>query len=161
MGLRVSKPPYMLGEVIQVVNFQTGEESHTSVAIPNDDTIPQNTEGFEVMSLAITPKYSISKLKIDVIVNMSNAAEGQYPAIALFQDDIADALAVCGNRQYNVQGMEVSVLNHFMVAGTTAEITFKVRIGAAASETTFNGWASARKYGGRLASSITITEIKD
>jgi hypothetical protein len=50
---------------------------------------------------------------------------------------------------------------HYMAAGTTSATTFKVRIGAVTSGTiTFNGIGSARKLGGVLASSITITEIK-
>jgi hypothetical protein len=47
-----------------------------------------------------------------------------------------------------------------MDAGTTSETTFKVRAGGEeAGTTTFNGVGGARKYGGVLASSITITEI--
>lgn len=146
--------------VVQVVNTQTGAVSSSSAAIPLDDTIPQNTEGAEVMTLAITPKSATNKLKIDVVVNCSNVATGQFLTIALFQDTTADALAVTHNRQTTAQGLEVSSFTHFMTAGTTSSTTFKIRIGGTASATTFNGINTARKFGGVLASSITITEIK-
>lgn len=51
------------------------------------------------------------------------------------------------------------IFNHIMTAGTTSATTFKVRCGGnAAGTTTFNGQATARKYGGVMASSIQITE---
>ena len=51
--------------------------------LPFDDTIPQITEGDEFMTLAITPKSSSNKLKIDVIVNGASSASGDI-TIALF-----------------------------------------------------------------------------
>ena len=48
-----------------------------------------------------------------------------------------------------------------MTAGTTNQLTFRVRVGCNQSGTvTFNGREGARKYGSRLASSITIFEIQ-
>ena len=48
-----------------------------------------------------------------------------------------------------------------MTAGTGSSTTFKVRAGGQnAGTTTFNGNVSARKYGGVLLSSLTITEIQ-
>lgn len=79
------------GAVLQVVNTQTGVMSTGITTIPNDDTIPQNTEGAEVMTLAITPKSATSKLKIDVVANLAAATTGNVIA-ALFQDSTANVL---------------------------------------------------------------------
>jgi hypothetical protein len=150
------------GSVIQVVNTQTGEYATATASIPKDDSIPQNTEGMEVMTLAITPTNASNKLKIEVACCWScpNAAD---MAIALFQDSTANAIAaVCetsGAANYNL----ASTLTHYMTAGTTSSTTFKVRIGPGSSQAIhFNGnaVATARIYGGVSASSITITEIK-
>ena len=55
--------------------------------------------------------------------------------------------------------MAEHTIKHVMTAGTTSETTFKIRSGNAAGyATTFNGLASARYYGGNLASRITIKE---
>lgn len=148
------------GGVVQVVNVQTGATSNSTATIPFDDTIPQNTEGAEVMTLAITPKSATNKLKIEIVVNCSNAGAGQTPTVALFQDSTANALAVISNRQSTASGLEVVSFTHYMTSGTTSETTFKIRIGGSGSRTTFNGVSSARRFGGVLASSITITEIK-
>jgi len=152
------------GHIIQVVNTQTGAVATGATVIPLDDTIPQNTEGNEYMTLAITPKSATNKLKIDVVINLAHSAEGAHSMVAaLFQDDIANALAVgWAARHSGFVDLESQVsLTHYMDAGTTSETTFKIRAGTnAAGTTTFNGTAAARKYGDVMASSITITEIK-
>lgn len=147
------------GAVLQVVNTQTGAMSTGSTTIPNDDTIPQSTEGFEVMQLAITPKASTNKLRIDVVVNVASAASGNVIA-ALFQNSTANALAAVSEYTATTNGNIRLVFSHFMTAGTTSATTFKVRVGCNNVGTvTFNGASGARLYGGVMASSITITEI--
>ena len=56
---------------VQVVNTQTGAVDTGTTAMPCDDTIPQNTEGDEFMTLAITPTSATNKLKIDVVFNIN------------------------------------------------------------------------------------------
>jgi len=150
----------MPGNIAQVVNFQTGEVATGAVIIPYDDTKPQQTEGVEFMTLAITPKRITNNLKIEVVFCFSYANANDM-CVALFQDDTADAIACGGWRLPNGNLMQSPVnFNHFMPAGTLLPTTFKVRAGGTqAGVFTFNGVASARQYGGALASSITITEI--
>lgn len=148
------------GEVAQVVNTQTGAVATGTTVLPLDDTIPQNTEGDEYMTLAITPKHASNKLKIEVTVVLASSAGGTLAA-ALFQDTTADALAVACTRVDNTGSMYTISFVHYMAAGTTSATTFKVRCGnSAAGTVTFNGVAAGRQYGGVMASSITITEIK-
>jgi hypothetical protein len=145
-------------QVVQVVNVQSGASATGTTIIPLDDTIPQNTEGTELMTLAITPKSASNKLKIDVVVvsSVSVAAEITH---ALFQDTTAGALASSSEYQTTGNGLATVSFTHYMTAGTTSATTFKVRVGGHTSSTlTFNGYLSNRKFGGSLASSITITE---
>ena len=146
------------GKTVQVVNTQTGAVATGTTSIPDDDTIPQITEGDEYMTLAITPTNTNNKLKIDVV--FQGTINGiDYLSVALFQDSTADALAA-------VQGFEganegrVRSFTHYMAAGTTSSTTFKVRAGGVGDTLTFNGRAAGRKMGGVMASSITITEIE-
>ncbi len=144
------------GKMLQTINIQDGSVATGTTIIPFDDTIPQNTEGDEYMTLAITPSSATNKLKIEVVVNGGNNANTHHIA-ALFQDSVANALAVADT--YNEGRITSISFSHFMTAGTTSEITFKVRAGGSIAGTfTFNGESGAR-YGGVLASSITITEI--
>src|SRR6056297_1739929 len=82
--------------LIQIVNFETGEKAYTnSAVIPADDTIPQSDEGFEVMTLSITPEYADSKLKIDVQACFD--AGGNTKVCALFKNSETNAMACSYN----------------------------------------------------------------
>lgn len=149
--------------VIQRVNTQTGAVATGTTIMPYDDSVPQSGEGDEYMTLAITPKNSANKLKIEVAANTSSTAvTGNVISMALFQDATAGALAaVNSGTLVTATGTIVAMppLVHTMTAGTTSATTFKIRIGAsAAGTTTFNGAGGARFFGGVIASSITITE---
>lgn len=147
------------GAVVQVVNTQTGATATGTTAIPFDNTIPQNTEGDEYMTLAITPKSTTNLLIIEV-VGVFTGDTTQNGAMALFQDSTAGALAVGPFLINPTNFPQTTSFIHKMTAGTISSTTFKVRAGAAAGTTVFNGVASGQKYGGVSASSITITEIK-
>lgn len=148
------------GALIQTVNTQTGAVNTGTTILPHDDTIPQNTEGDEYMTLAITPTSSSNKLKIEINVLLSHTV-ASYRSIALFQDSIANALAATSYYYSSTNATDTLSLVHYMTAGTTSPTTFKVRAGGSTTGiTTFNGENSSRKFGGVAASSITITEIK-
>jgi len=148
------------GKIVQVVNTQTGAVATSTTVLPHDDTIPQNSEGFEVMTLAITPTSSSNKLLITVFANVAHNAGSDHPTAALFQDSTAGALACSSVFGSAANTMPNISFNHYMTAGTTSSTTFKVRVGAGDAATfTFNGRLGNRKQGGALASSITITEI--
>lgn len=147
------------GAVLQVANFQTGAMATGTTIIPLDDTIPQNTEGTEFMSLAFTPESATSKLKIDVVFHGGTSIAARM-IMALFQDSTANALAAVQLFVDSTSGGGVLSMTHWMTAGTTSATTFKVRAGPNAAATmTFNGSIGARLFGGVAASSITITEI--
>ncbi len=148
------------GVVVQVKNTQTGAVATGTTVIPVDDTIPQNTEGDEYMTLAITPTSATNTLKIEVRLFASSANATNWMTGALFQDSTADAIAVGAAFNTTATSFNPVIITHYMVAGTTSATTFKVRAGAnGAGTTTFNGQSTARRFGGRLASSITISEI--
>lgn len=148
--------------VVQVVNIQTGVAATGSTIIPNDDSIPQKTEGDQYMILAITPTSATNKLRIDVVINLANSSTAAFMVAGLFQDSTANALAVMHSEKNSVANSNVTIsFTHFMTAGTTSSTTFKVRAGGGAGTTTFNGRSGSRLLGGRMASSITITEIKN
>lgn len=150
------------GNIVQLRYTQTGAVATGTTQIPNDDTIPQNTEGDEYMTLAMVPTDSNNLLKITIVGHFSSATNlNNFITVALFQDSTANALAVGYNYENQSTGMQNTVFTHYMTAGTTSVTTFKVRAGQAnANTTTFNGQSGGRKYGGVLASSITIEEIK-
>ena len=148
------------GKVVQVVNFTTGAVATGTTTVPNDDTIPQNTEGDEYMTLAITPTNASNKLFIQVVAMFSHSSYGVRMYTLLFQDSTANALASQEGSNPYATLADIGQLNHYMTAGTTSATTFKVRLGThGAGTTTFNGRGGGRNHGGVYSSSITITEI--
>ena len=144
-------------KVVQQVYTETGAVATGTTVIPADDTIPQNTEGDQYMSLAITPTNASNILVIEVIANMAHSATGTR-SMALFQDSTADAIAATGQAK-NLNELTQIPLRHVMVAGTASSTTFKIRLGSdVAGTTTFNGSGGTRRYGGTYASIIRITE---
>lgn len=149
------------GKVLQAVNVIDGAVATGTTAMVDDDTIPQNTEGDEYMTLAITPTNSSNKLLIQVVHNGGLSVGTDTLVVGLFQDSTAGALAAShGYVPDSDRPTEPIVINYFMTAGTTSSTTFKVRAGGTTGTHTFNGEAAARRYGGVLYSSITITEIE-
>lgn len=152
---------YFPGQTIQVVKTQTGEVATGTTAIPQNDTIPQIGEGDEYMTVAITPTSSTNKLEIAVVVHITNSNAAQWLVAALFKDAVGDALAVAFIIAQNAGTLGNIKFTHSMTAGTTSSITFRVRCGGqTGATTTFNGAATARYYGGKIASSIIVKEIK-
>lgn len=148
-----------IGRIAQIVNLETGAVATGTTTIPNDDTIPQITEGDQYLSLSITPTNILSTLYIDIMLEIASNATGVF-TVALFQDATANALSAMQQDYVTAAAQANFAFRHKMAAGTTSATTFKVRAGnVAAGTTTFNGVSGARFMGGVMASSITIMEV--
>ena len=149
------------GKVLKMVYVFTGAYATGSTTMPFDDTIPQNTEGNEVMTLAITPTSASSKLLINVDVCGSSDVQGNWTA-ALFRDSTADALTATQVKASNVTADQNDHCHLSWVAdsSSTSATTFKVRCGQNnAGAWYFNGENGSRLFGGVANSGITIMEI--
>lgn len=148
------------GEVIQTrYNESITASAIGTTTIPADDTIPQNTEGDEALTQAITPRHAVNRLCITFQLFLSNTGGSRLNAV-LFQDATAGALYTM-SRYIGSGSVLDSLSGHYqMAAGTTSSTTFKVRAGSdAAGTSTLNGVTGARLYGGVLQSYLKIEEI--
>jgi len=144
------------GRIVQVVNVQDGANATGTSTIALDNTIPQITEGDEYMTLAVTPTNASNILQIDVVSFCYNSAINNL-VTALFVGVTANALATGRAVLATTNDTIPVIFTHRMTAGVDTELTFRVRTGCSnAGTTVFNG----AFYGGTLASSITITEIR-
>ncbi len=146
--------------VIQRVSTFSGAASTGTTLIPIDDTIPQNNEGDQYFTLAITPKNSSNILVIESRLQLGSAISGvNYMTLGLFQDSTANALSA-SSVSLSASGTWTIVTNTYvMSAGTTSSTTFKVRGGGSTAGTiTLNGSGGGRFYGGVFSSGIMITE---
>lgn len=128
--------------------------------IPNDDTIPQNTEGDQYYSVSITPKSTTNVLEIIGFMQGTTTAANNL-ILALFQDSTADSIGVNYGRVVASANPVQVIVNTTIVAGTTSATTIKLRAGLQSAGTlTVNGEAGARKMGGLLRSGLIVRERK-
>lgn len=156
---------YTGSKVEQIVYSQTGALVTCTTVIPIDDTIPQQAEGDEILTVTITPKHATNILIIEFssvygTVGICNST------FALFQDATNDALAATfsgASSKTDLCPNTNIILRHTMVAGTTSATTFKVRAGpeVGGMTTYVNGSVDtgARECGGVAATVLTITEF--
>ncbi len=148
------------GALVQRKGNQTGGTISCSTALPYDDTIPQITEGDQVLSQAFVPTDAANILWIDVTV-FGSVSGADYMIAALFQDSTANALAA--DAMYVDTGTAVGIVHfrHKMTAGTAGTTTFTVRAGRPGGASfLLNGRTSdGRKFGGVAVSSISIDEV--
>lgn len=149
----------MVGDVVQVAYARTGAVATTTTVMPFDDTVPQITEGAEFLTASITPASATNKLLIEAVFNGS-CSTTSYITVGLFQDATASALVAAS--KYGTNGSyEQVVLSCLVDAGTTSATTIRLRAGQHTAGTlTMNGDGGARRLGGAMATTLTITEIK-
>ena len=147
------------GAVVKSVYASTNAATDITNGIPSDDTIPQNTEGTEILTATITPSSSTNKILVSVVVNGTTINAVSYN-VALFKDSVADALSAA--RNYGQGYTYQLALTHLDSPATTSAVTYKVRAGAATGNNFYlnqtNG--DVRMFGGVCFSSIVLTEIK-
>jgi len=152
------------GDAGKLVQFKSAEyTTRTSVttAIPFDDTVPQNTEGTEIITLAITPTSTSNKLVIEFFMPFWDADSTRIGTVALFQDSTADALAVAGAANAATNYAIQLGMIHIMDAGTTSSTTFKIRVGPNAGTMYLNKRGDADYFGSTtLHTTLKITEVE-
>jgi hypothetical protein len=146
------------GKVLQIQSGVRTTAGTTDSQIPNDDTIPQSSEGAEFITATITPTSTTTTLVIRVIAHVD---PGTNPAIgALFKDSDSDALSSA----YIDNGPAVVMeIRYEMTSGTTSQITFKFRLGTTSGfgDVGINGnETGSRRLGGSLRSYIEIVEYE-
>lgn len=145
--------------VKQVTQASTQTYSAVTSVIPADDTIPQITEGTEILTCSITPSSASSTLLIFFIGDVSSSLNN-YATTALFRDAGANAITASGSGIPASNDLIVSTTMFASVsAASTALTTFRIRVGRSASGTVWVNGNAGRKYGGVSNCSLIILEI--
>ena len=148
------------GNVIQVVSSILQSEASSTVQLPFDNTIPQNGEGAEFTTAAITAAHANNKFHISVFAQVSSNGNTGRVIVALFQDSVANALACGATQVSNSGGMITIAFDYIAAAGDTSEHTFKMRYGRPDATTAFvNRTGSDLDLGNKISSGMIIREI--
>lgn len=158
-----STNPIYGGGIVQIQYSKISTVVSGTTVIPDDNTIPQNSEGFEVVTLAITPKATANRLLIEFVAwgTISGASNITQIVGAIFQDSTAGALYATATGMEGDQSAGWLVTGkHEMAAGTTSATTFKLFIGPTAANTVNvnGGVTTTRAFGGVDGTYIMITE---
>jgi hypothetical protein len=147
--------------IAQYVEGESTTYATAGTAMPVDDTIPQNTEGNEIVTVTITPKSASSTLVIeaDVFAAESGVAGYQW-ACAVFVDTTASAIAARAGTMETSDRMDNMQFTHTLSAGSTSARTYKLRCGGSSTTDIFiNGDSGSRIFGGVATTSLTVMEI--
>lgn len=149
------------GTLIQQIRTSTAVYSAIGTVIPYDDTIPQITEGTEILSLSITPTNAASILVFDLSVLTGSNSSNTFGSFAIFQGGTTNALYAVSERYEDSSRITNVCGKYYQVAGTTSPITFSVRAGSSAGGLIvyINGSNSGRKFGGVGISSFYVSEF--
>jgi hypothetical protein len=147
------------GDTVQTKYTTDSATATGSTAILIDDSIPQNTEGDQYMSLAITPTNAVNILQVEHGGQYESVGGALHLTLALFQDSTANALTARASYYGANAENNWLTLHYRMAAGTTSATTFKIRAGANANSLRFNGFSGSRVYGGACYSYLKVTEI--
>ena len=148
------------GMMIQEVYSETVTNTDLVPIIPIDDSIPQITEGTEILTATITPQFSNSIIRVRYDGDFSPLT-AQWGVCALFKNAVAGAVRAYASYNLTAGGGIPLHLVYREVAGTTSPITYRVRIGPGGATTLrINGVATQRELGGVWANTLTVEEIK-
>ena len=130
-----------------------------TTVIPFDDTIPQKTEGTEIMTNAFTPESASSRIRIRFQAFGGSDIAGGV-AVALFKDDDADALCASATYIGDAANAEAIVMEYEEASASTNARTYKIRVGGPSGATVrLNGTTGGRLFGGKAIATMTIDEI--
>lgn len=139
----------------------TGAVATGTTVTPYDDTIPQITEGTQILSLSYTPKVVGNRLRILVSAYLAHSAAGTV-TMALHQGTKSNAVAAgsVAILAGTVDMAHMVFLAYEATIGDLTTVTWSARAGSSAAGTiTLNGAAAARQLGGVYSSFLEISEV--
>ncbi len=160
--IRLAGPGVALpGQVVQDFGYfsTTYNGTNTSV-IPMDDTIPQSNEGKSILGgVNLTPASACDFFDIEGQINIASSVPSEI-VCSLIRDAAADAIQATWDYAPTADKPICARFHFRLQAGSTAQRTFDVRVGASQAGTvTYGGSAGSRKLGGVLTDFASIKEI--
>lgn len=127
------------------------------------DTVPQQTDGMEILTASITPKRASNKLRIQAAIPFSGSGTGPGGGswFALFRDSTPAAIHATVLTSAGKDDGNIATLNIDIPAGAISPTTFKLRCGNVKGVTQtvgINGSSTARWMGGASRATLSIME---
>lgn len=145
--------------VRQIVYATLGTQVFGGSNIPFDNTIPQINEGFEILTVSITPQSITSNLYVLATANIS-CSQIASGTLAIFRDATANAFGVSATAVLTANTAENATVMVTIPSNSTNASTIRLRGGANGGNLYINGnAASGQSFGGRFATSLMVMEV--
>lgn len=149
------------GDVIQDIYQDDGLLATGTGTIPNDNSIPQQTEGNQFMKQSITYTSAVNLAEVEHVGVYGESTNVNY-VVALFQGSGANAIGVWYGAQLGGADSGETMFARFRHVPGTANSSFeyKFRAGLESAGTTyFNSDTTTPKFAGLCKSSIRLREL--
>jgi hypothetical protein len=146
------------GSVVQRVVATYATRTAITAIIPADDTVPQSTEGLQILTLDITPT-KVGNILVAKFTGWGSLSAPAYASCAIFDGAtcIRASASAVANAGYPIR---IADSVDIAVAALTTK-TISVRVGPDSAVNLFmNGTGSTRLFGGLAAATLEIIEIR-
>jgi hypothetical protein len=145
---------------VQAATPYTSNTDLTTV-LPSDNTIPQITEGTEILTLTFTPKHASSSVWVYVGTGVCAGASGIDMAAALFKNSEINAIAATAMHVSSAGNYEnMPPILYKESPGSVSPVIYSVRVGPSTSSMRLNGTTGARVFGGVAAWNLWVIEVR-
>ena len=155
-----------LSLIVQQVRTASSAVTTGSGTIPYDDTIPTSSEGNEFLAVTITPTKASNNLIVRVHAWLSEVFNaGDFISGAIFRDSALEPIeggcgAIAGSQEVtSLLATGLLVIEARILAGSTAETTFRFRAGCDGGSCGLNHSNGSRRFGGKMTSFIEVVEV--
>jgi hypothetical protein len=156
--VRASDP--MTGRVIARAYAEYTTNAALTTAIPIDNTVPQNTEGTQIISVSFTPKTVTNRIRLRFQGEFGANATPCSVVAAVFSSASAGALRSVLITSPTADYATPIALEYEYVPGVTTALTFSVRVGPTTGFTMrMNGTTAGGFMGGTMGATLVIEEI--
>jgi len=147
-----------LGQVVQIITGTVDPVSGTT-QIPFDNTAPLITDGFQILSLNITPKFANSKILVICNLNVHTSsvlASRNITAVVWVGSSIV--YTYTSNTSVNQAPEALPISTWFNSVDTTTK-NIQIRVGADGTGTTYVGASGNANLGGNRFSDYIVLEV--
>ncbi len=143
------------GALVQLVEATPFTTTVTSLAItPYDNTIPQNTEGQQILTLIIPSPVVGNRIVVDVNVGDVSPVNVRASILALFKDSGVNAISSAVSMSGTTGSERTMHIHHSFIVASTTDITLNARIGGNVASVSLN-----TRMGGTAECTMTAMEV--
>jgi hypothetical protein len=145
------------GQILQVVSGSIPAASGTTL-VPLDNTLPLNTEGWQIWTNTFTPISATSRIIIKFSITTSNSIATGTNICSVFAG--STNIGVAATRLSIASGSGNLSFSIVYSPGSAAAITFSSRLGGTVAGTSYCNQIGTTTLGGGLVSEYIIMEIQ-